>query len=46
MAAPVFMGSLTSQDHEPWLEYGTVELSERGLDDEVPDAVALLGVND
>jgi len=46
MAAPVFMGSLTSQDHELRLEYGTAELSEHGLDDDVPDTVTWLGVND
>lgn len=46
MATSVFTGPLTSQDYELWLEYGAVELSERGLDDDVPDNVTWLDIND
>jgi len=28
------------------MEYGAVELSERGLDDDVPDTVTWLDIND
>jgi hypothetical protein len=46
MAAPVFTGPLNSPDHELWLEYGAVELSDRGLDDDVPGTVTWLDIND